>query len=636
MIKYELMKPQTIRSKLGLLLLSFFALVALSAVITYWASDEQRADALVINLAGRQRMLTQQMTWLALNAPTSEELTVAINQFDITLQALREGGVVLDADSRPVTLPPSPDPLLDAQFAVVNETWSSFREKLRIIRSTPTDEPAWAETAAALQAESPLILAQLDNIVMGFEKRAEVKVARLLWFEIGFMLLAFALLIVEYQLARRWILKPLSKLENATTRISLGEFKSPIKKSGEDEFGKLAEIFEIMRGELAVARELLEDRVARRTRELSAAFEFSQEIVAQLNLEHLLQSVVERTQDLMQADSVALCLLNSDQTTLELAAARGNTTFAGGMKHSLKQGLAVKVIDSGQVQTSENTCSGCGFLHSQGQGLCLAAPLKVGTQYLGALCLSRKGDQEFDEDEKKALTLLVNAAAIAITNSNLAASQRQEAQQVAVLAEREHLAAELHDHLAQTLSFMRIKTERLEGAISGNQTSEAYDELRRIQSALEMAYTQVRDALSGLRQPPPAGGDFAQKLAECKAEFERLTDLPLLLHIQHPEALELPASVQVQVIHIIKGGLSNIHRHAHAKHVKICAEQENGSARFIIEDDGIGFTPNDVLDENHLGLRIMRARTERSGGQFTLDSIPGKGTRVVVSFPTKR
>lgn len=104
----ETMTLKSIRGKFAILFLSFFLLVAISTGAIYWALNTQKTDAVVINLAGRQRMLTQQMTWLALNAPKSEELRYAITQFEITLQALREGGVVLDPSSQFVTLPPAP------------------------------------------------------------------------------------------------------------------------------------------------------------------------------------------------------------------------------------------------------------------------------------------------------------------------------------------------------------------------------------------------------------------------------------------------------------------------------------------------------------------------------------------------
>ncbi len=632
----ESMIPRSIRGKFAILFLNFFLLVAVSTGVIYWALNTQKTDAVIINLAGRQRMLTQQMTWLALNVPESKELKEAISQFEITLQALREGGVVLDPSSQSVTLPPAPDAILEAQLTEAMEIWVSFRGKLEALRSTPVNAVAWVETADRLQAESPVILAQLDVIVMEFEQRAEAKVVRLLWIELGFTLLAFLLLIAGYQLTRRRILAPLAELEVSTRRIGQGDFSHQIQADYQDEFGQLAQVIENMRGELAVARELLEDRVARRTRELSIAFEFSQEIVAQLDLAHLLQSVTERTQSLMHADSVALCLLNTDKAVLELVANRGTSSNILQTRQPIDEGLAERVFDTGLALADENTCSGCKFLAAQGPGHCLAAPLKVGDQYLGALCISRQGEQIFDEDEKRALTLLVNAAAIAIVNANLAASERREAQQVAALAERERLAAELHDHLAQTLSFMRIKTGRVREAITESHPTKADEELTRIQSALDMAYTQVREALAGLRQPVPVGDDLAQKLAECKAEFENYADMPVNLHIQHPEALELPPSVQVQVIHIIRGALSNVHRHAHARMVNVLVKCQLDKALFIVEDDGAGFDPQATLDDNHLGLRIMQTRAERSGGQLTVESTPGHGTRVSCCFPLQK
>lgn len=630
------MPLKSIRGKFAILFLSFFLLVVISTGVIYWALNTQKADAVILNLAGRQRMLTQQMTWLALNAPANEDLGHAIRQFEFTLQALREGGIVLDSASQAVPLPPAPDAELAEQLSEVMETWTSFREKLTFLRSSPVDDITWIETANQLQTESPLILAQLDAIVMEFEQRAEAKVARLLWLEFGFTSLAFMLLVGGYQLTRRRVLAPLAELEISTKRIGQGDFSQPIQLAHEDEFGQLAEIFENMRGELSAARELLEDRVVRRTRELSIAFEFSQEIVAQLDLAHLLQSVTERTQTLMHADAVALCLLNADQAVLELAANRGVRNNILQIRQPIGEGLAERVFETGLTLADENTCSGCRFLTAQGHGHCLAAPLKVGDQYLGALCISRQGEQTFDEDEKRALTLLVNAAAIAIVNANLAASERREAQQVAALAERERLAAELHDHLAQTLSFMRIKTGRVREAITEDQSTKANDELTRLQSALDMAYTQVREALAGLRQPVPVGDDLAQKLIACKVEFENHAELPLILNIEHPEAMELPSNVQVQIIHIIRGALSNIHRHAHASLVQVHVKRQTNQAIFIVEDDGHGFDPQVALDDHHLGLHIMRTRAERSGGKLTVESTPGHGTRVSCCFPLQK
>jgi two-component system nitrate/nitrite sensor histidine kinase NarX len=98
------------------------------------------------------------------------------------------------------------------------------------------------------------------------------------------------------------------------------------------------------------------------------------------------------------------------------------------------------------------------------------------------------------------------------------------------------------------------------------------------------------------------------------------------------EAVLAPVT-QTQIIQIVREALTNIQRHAQAQQVWVKAERRNGLARFTVADDGCGFDPQAVLGEHHLGLKIMRLRAERSGGQLTIQSAPGAGAQVVVELP---
>ncbi|MEK7328734.1 MAG: ATP-binding protein, partial [Chloroflexota bacterium] len=399
----------------------------------------------------------------------------------------------------------------------------------------------------------------------------------------------------------------------------------------------LSRAFETMCAEISVAREQLEARVARRTHELASAFEFSQEIVAQLDPDHLLRSVADRAQALMQAQAVSLCLLAADGNYLELVASRGETAGPANLRQPVQRGLAARVIGAGETVVIEAACSSCGFLCAHAPGQCIAAPLRVGERTLGALCAVRNSGAHFDFDETRALTLLANSAAIAIANAQLAEAGRRQAEQAASLAERERLAAELHDHLAQTLSFLNLKTDRMKEMLAAEQPVEAGAELARMKSAIGEAYGQVRAALVGLREPPPATDDLAQKLAASVADFQKISGLPASLTVADPSALALPRVTQTQALHIVREALANVQRHAQARQVQVRVERtaQRGDARFTVEDDGCGFDPQMVVAEHHLGLVIMRARAERSGGRLAVESTLGAGTKVVASFPLK-
>jgi two-component system nitrate/nitrite sensor histidine kinase NarX len=258
------------------------------------------------------------------------------------------------------------------------------------------------------------------------------------------------------------------------------------------------------------------------------------------------------------------------------------------------------------------------------------------------LCAIRPGYSGFDADETRAFTLLANSAAIAVANAHLVESERRQAEQAAVLAERESLAAELHDHLAQTLSFLNLQTDRLIELLAAGHMAAARIELGQLKPIITLAHTQVRTALATLREPTVTIGDLAvdgqalaEKLAACLADFRQTANLPADLIIADSIALALPPAVQKQILHIVREALTNIWRHAQAQHVWLWVEQVDGEARFTVEDDGGGFDLASSRGENHLGLTIIRARAERSGGRLVIDSAPGAGTKVSVYFPRK-
>jgi two-component system nitrate/nitrite sensor histidine kinase NarX len=568
-------------------------------------------------------MLTQRISWLALAQPDSPDLVVSIQRFDETLRALRDGGQTLDTTGHLIVLPAAPNPTLRTQIDEVAETWTAFQDYLQM------------DDISALQTESSHILAQLDSVVSAFEAEAQVKILRLQQIQTAFLIAALLLLAWGYFVTRRRIIHPLSTLGTAAHRIGKGFLSEPVPEQGDDELGRLARSFEMMRSEVAVTRNRLEFRVAQRTRELVTAFEFSQEIVRQLDLDHLLNSVTDHAQSLMQARAAALCLLTPEGENLELVSSSGETVDHMGMLQSTGKGLALPVIGSGQTTVVEASCSTCGFLCAHPASHCAAAPLRAGDHTLGALCVVRNSGKPFDTDETRALTLLANSAAIAITNARLAKTSRRQAERSAVLTERERLAADLHDNLAQTLGFLNLKTERVEETLTAGQFTDAIGELRQMKPTISVAYQQVRTALTGLREPPPTDGNLADKLATCVADFSYKTGPLITLDIVDDSALLLPHVTQAQVLHIVREALSNAYRHAQATQVKIRVSQAGGVACFVVTDDGCGFDLDSVEGDDHLGLAIMQTRAQRSGGYLTIDSTPGTGTKVVGCFPVK-
>ncbi|MCL4298640.1 MAG: type IV pili methyl-accepting chemotaxis transducer N-terminal domain-containing protein [Anaerolineae bacterium] len=625
---------RSLRMQLGAIFMGFLLLVGGSGAATFLAIQAQAGDAALINLAGRQRMLTQKMTLLALTQPDSPDLAITAQSFEHTLAALRSGGLAFDPTGQGEILPPAPDPTLRAQLDEVASTWSTFRSQLERLKTRPLTAPDRSQIEQTLHAAAARLLVQLEAIVTAFKMRAEAKLLRLQVIQAIFFGAAFLLLGWSYWLTRRRILSPLAALQLATHRMAQGYLHESVPTMRADELGHLGRAFEAMRVEVATAQAQLEARVAQRTRELDAAFEFSREIVADLRLDHLLPSVTERTRSLTGAQAAALCLLEPGGQFLRLAASSGNVAGHAGLKQAVESEPIAGVIGEGRTIAAEASCFNCRLWQGYGSGQCLATPLCVGDQPLGALCVIRPGDSGFDAAETRAFTLLANSAAIAIANAHLVERGRRQAEQAAALAEREGLAAELHDHLAQTLGFLNFTTDRLEELLAGGYLAAAQAELAALKPALSAAYGQVRATLVGLRQPAAASGQLlVEELAACLADFRESSKLPADLIIADPTALALPPVVQKQVLHIVREALTNIRRHAQAQQVWLWVEQVDGEASFTVADDGGGFDPLRSGGENHLGLTIMRARAERCGGRLTIDSAPGAGTKVIIYFP---
>lgn len=677
----------SIRARLGLLLVTFTSLVTISVAATLWMARTQEKDALVINLAGRERMLSQQITWLALlpsNHETEEALIEAMQLFESNLYALRDGGMAERADGALVLLPATQEAIARARLEEAIFLWQELKEQVASLQeakanliSLPSSDlqtsfdDAEAEAAQALKEASLRLVAALDRVVDAYEEDSQAKVTRLVWVQIGFLGIALLALFLGSLIVRRQLLSPLEQLNVFTRRIGEGNLQQPVHLPVRNELGELARVMEVMRQQLAVWREELEARVRQRTRELEAAFNFSQEMVSEHHLEHLLEAIVERCKALTQARRAHLCLLNPQGSALSLAARDGyerareygaplrsvpdyeqaredgtplrsvpdyeradyKRSVTPGEKplQPVDHGLAHEVINEGKVVYRREGCLDCAYLRSAGEVACVAAPLKFGHVTLGALCVVRPPEQPFSAEEMRALHLLANTAAIAIANARLLEREKMLAQQYAVQAERERMAAELHDHLAQTLSYLRLKVERLENTPSMLPALE--EELRSIRLALETAYKQVRASISGYKPALEGREKLETELRECVRAFQVEATIPIELKVFNPAAFELPPSLTAQVVHIVREALHNVRKHSQANLVQVLLDVHDGKACFSVQDNGCGFDLSQVESNEHLGLLIMRTRAERCGGELEVHSEIGKGTRITLHIP---
>lgn len=200
----------------------------------------------------------------------------------------------------------------------------------------------------------------------------------------------------------------------------------------------------------------------------------------------------------------------------------------------------------------------------------------------------------------------------------------------AVIQERTRLAREIHDSLAQTLAYLKLTAARMQVYLGEGDYSRLSLAIRESHQALSEAYTDTRKAIDDLRLAPPE--NLHDWLAQLAQGFERENGVPVHMRIA-PEMPELQSEVQVQLMRIIQEALNNVRKHARARQVELDGYRWKQDWIIQIQDDGLGFFPDEVPEYSRYGLRGMRERSEAIGADFQVTSKPGQGTTVTIRLP---
>ena len=226
-----------------------------------------------------------------------------------------------------------------------------------------------------------------------------------------------------------------------------------------------------------------------------------------------------------------------------------------------------------------------------------------------------------------------------VTEQRRSQAQLLEQQRaLSMLQEREQLAHELHDGLGQELAAAHLQASTARLLLNRGETTQAIDYLNLLVDTTLQAEADMREYLLGAQSSVSVEHPFFDALREYLNHFSRLYSLPVELSVlPELEGQDLSQTLALQLLRIIQEGLSNIRKHAHARCAQVCLTLSGTSLRAIISDDGSGFDLSAVTPQPGagFGLRSMRERAEGLGGALQIDSMPGKGTRVVVEIPVK-
>ncbi len=631
--------PKRLQSQLIFLFIAFALLVVTSVGVTYWGLQTQGQDALVINLAGRQRMLIQQMTRLSLQVRDGDEsalaeLHEAERVFDQTLSAFQNGGSAPYLTDSVVNLPATSDTQVLEALSDVESSWEQYRSTLDAMIAS-------GDSVLVLEDRSNDLVQKADVVVRLYETTSTAKVNRLRNIQVTFLVLALALLATGAWMTRRSLLKPLQELGLAAKRLGENQLDAPIQVEGPEEMRALSQAFDEMRSRLHVTRNeliqlnsTLEQRVAQRTQELETLNEVSREISSRLDIQQVLNSVTDKARTLLGGEVASLCLVDESQHWLKLQTLSGpKHAVVGNTMRANNEFANVVLTGEDAMICGVGSCQGgCRMLSDEYRTSHLAAPLRIGNRVIGALCVGSPAQNQFATESADMLTKLANVAVIALENARLFA----QAERVATLEERRRVAAEMHDGLGQTLSYLGLMTDQVVEFLSDGQDDAALERLHKTRETIGKATSDVRRAINKLMDDSPASKDLCTRLRETLEEIASGHDLESVWRSDVDSAPECSPQTAEQVYHITREALTNAAQHANAKKVSVQVGRNNENYFVTIEDDGKGFDTSQPAPGGHFGLQIMQARAKHIGGEISIQSTPGSGTHVTLTWQMEK
>ncbi len=278
-----------------------------------------------------------------------------------------------------------------------------------------------------------------------------------------------------------------------------------------------------------------------------------------------------------------------------------------------------------------NICFGTGQhnqinVHRLGDLHLASVPLTGGGQWQGVMPFQLLPGQVLEPWQAQVLETLGRHVATALANTR----RTEERHRLAVLEERSVIARELHDSIAQSLSYLKIQIALLQSRLGTLHHPELLDTVAELRRGLGTAYSELRELLTTFRLAP-GQTPFTEELAQMVQELSRRCGHPIVLE-QHMGSMELSANEEVHLTSIIREALVNIQHHARATwaHVSLSADTLR-RVHVVIEDDGVGIAEA-TPDRHHYGLTIMRDRAAILQGQLHVTRRLQGGTRVDLAF----
>lgn len=419
---------------------------------------------------------------------------------------------------------------------------------------------------------------EIHAFVDELEARSEGRIGQLQAFQTLAVIIAMLLIVSFTHLIVRRIVQPLTRLTTAVEAVTRGDLQQRSDYRARDEFGMLGQALDTMADELVDTNRGLEHRVREQTRALRRKTD-------------TLQFLFDLSRELSHADRPLPALMRDLALELPRVAELSD----------------VEWVDHPEDPNSEHHFHVCVDNADTWLSITSVQPL-----------------EDWQRQLAETICELLNAA---LEHRHQAENERR----LALLEERSVLARELHDSLAQALSYLKLRVARwrkLQQRETPAQT--LVSEVADIEEGLNAAYRNLRELLVTFRLNANLP-EFKTNIDATIEEFGTMASIDLSCQLAD-DWPDLTATQEVHCLHIIRESLTNVVKHARASRAEVRLERDGERCCVDILDDGIGFRDGQAKP-NHFGLTILRERARRLHGHIEFATRPEGGARVRLCFP---
>ncbi len=580
---------------------SFLAIV--SMFTTVFMSDGAQFDAQAVNVAGSLRMQTYRIHSVMQDSPGDiETINQLVDEFDLTLNT----GVLVNQQA----LWDNGD--IAKHHAIVANNWN---EQVKPLIQTNLASPSNSNTSS-LEVFNKLV-EDIELLVVAYQKYAEINIANIRLVQSLALFSTLILIAIAMMIVHRHIEQPLSKLTSVARQIGQGDFTARAEETGKGELALLARTINKMSGSLYRSKSQLEEQIKRKTRKLTRSNQ-SLELLFQVSrrLNEVepgsvdFQPLLNKLADVTGVKDLDLCIMTAQGT--------------GPYEHLMS---SEKTIPDKCQQQLCHDCTEHDSLFPPVNGQ-MKYQLNIGDQHYGVLVVSLDEGSILEDWQHQ----LFEAIAEQVANGLSMKHQNEQRRRIALMNERTVIARELHDSLAQALSYLKIQVTRLQRLQQKESAQEQIDQvIDELKNGLGAAYSELRELLTTFRLKLDGQGIKAALEQTISQLQNRSDDFSFTLNY-HVSNIPFTPQEEIHLLQIAREATQNAFYHSQGSNIEIGITSNSLSEVILtVKDNGIGI-PEDPNKLNHYGLAIMKERSRNLDGELSVKRNDERGTTVMFSF----